>query len=48
MMSAEELHLFNDPKTSGLQPIVRVIGLRAVTGSRPVPTRINRLAALNP
>ena len=47
MMSAEESHLFNEPKTSGLEPIVKVIGIQAATDSRPVPTRINRLAALN-
>ena len=48
MMSADESHLFNEPKTSGLQPIVKVIGIQAATDSRPIPTRINRLAALNP
>ena len=47
MMSAEEFHLFNEPKTSGLQPIVKVIGIQAATDSRPIPTRINRLAASN-
>ncbi len=45
MMSAEEPHLFNETKTSGLQTIVRVIGIQAATNSRPIPTRINRLAA---
>ena len=48
MMSAEEPPLFNEPKTTGLQLIGRVIGMQAETDSRPIPTRINRLAALNP
>ena len=47
-MSAEESHVFNEPKPSGLQPIVKVIGIQAATDSRPIATRINRLAALNP
>ena len=37
MMSAEEFRLFSEPKTSGLQPIVRVIGIQAATLFTPTP-----------
>ena len=47
-MSAEEFHLFSEPRISGLQFVVRVIDILAATESGPLPTKINRLATLNP